>query len=391
MPFRVALSGLNTSFASLRAGSNNVANSSTVGFKRSRVEATDNPGGSGAKVAAVTRQFNQGNIDFTGRPLDLAISGQGLFRLNDNGTTVYSRAGAFHADKDGYVVNSQNQRLTGFQTDGSGNITGALGDLQLDTSTIAPGATTRVTLGLNIDASDSAPAGAFDPQNASTYNHSTSVTVYDSLGSPHQLELYFRQSGTPNEVEMYTYANGNPVAGSATLEFSTDGQLSSASSIVLPAFNPGSGADSLEISLDVADVTRYGSDFSIHSVTQDGYSSGQQTGFSFSDSGVITASFTNGQSHTLGQVALSSFSNLQGLGQAGNSLYIETSDSGAALTGAPGSGGLGFIQSGALEGSNVNLAEQLIDLKAAKLQVQASAQMIRTIDDALGSIFDSKA
>lgn len=391
MPFRIALSGLTTSFASLRTGSNNIANSSTAGFKRSRVETSNNPDNSGAQVAAVTRQFNQGNIEFTGRPLDLAVSGQGLFRLNDNGTSVYSRNGAFHADKDGYVVNSQNQRLTGFQADSDGNITGALGDLRVDTSTIAPAATTVITLGLNIDARGSVPAGVFNPQDATTYNHATSVTVFDSLGSPQQLDLYFRQSGTPNEVEMHTYANGNPVSAPATLEFSTGGKLSSASRITLPAFNPGSGADPLQISVDVTDVTQYGSDFAIHAVNQDGYGSGKLTGVGISDNGVISASFTNGQTHTLGQVALSNFRNLQGLGQSGNSLYTETSDSGAALTGAPGSGGLGYIQSGALESANVNLAEQLIDLKAAKLQVQASAQVIRTIDDALGSLFDSKA
>ncbi len=170
MPFRTALSGLNASSAELRVIGNNVANASTTGFKESRAEfadifATSNLGvtanaiGTGVRVSSVAQQFTQGNIGFTDNNLDLAISGQGFFVLNDNGVNAYSRAGAFGVDRDGYVVNSQQQQLTVFQADSTGNITGAMGPLQLDRSDIAPQATTAVDISANLDASAAVPGG----------------------------------------------------------------------------------------------------------------------------------------------------------------------------------------------------------------------------------------
>jgi len=144
MPFRIALSGLNAASSNLRVIGNNVANASTTGFKKSRVEFADiyaqsslgsaaNAIGAGVKVSSVKQEFGQGNVDFTNNNLDLAINGEGFFRLSENGVTKFSRAGSFGVDREGYVVNSENQRLTGFIADGQGNITGALGDILLTT------------------------------------------------------------------------------------------------------------------------------------------------------------------------------------------------------------------------------------------------------------------
>ena len=168
MSFRTALSGLNASSAELQVIGNNVANASTTGFKESRAEfadifATSNLGvtanaiGTGVRVSSVAQQFTQGNVEFTDNNLDLAISGQGFFILNDNGVNAYSRAGAFGVDRNGYVVNSQQQQLTVFQADNSGNITGAMGPLQLDSSDIAPQATSTVDIRANLDASAAVP------------------------------------------------------------------------------------------------------------------------------------------------------------------------------------------------------------------------------------------
>ena len=206
MPFRTALSGLNASSAELRIIGNNVANATTTGFKKSRAEFSDiyasanlgaaaNTIGSGVRVSEISQQFSQGNIGFTDNNLDIAISGRGFFRLNDNGTNLYSRNGTFGVDRTGYIVNSQNNRLTGYLADSAGNISGALGDIQIDTSDIAPQASSRISFGLNLDASSTVPAApVFDVADASTYNDSTSLTIYDSLGDSHLATSYYRKT-----------------------------------------------------------------------------------------------------------------------------------------------------------------------------------------------------
>ena len=156
MSFRISLSGMNAASADLNVTSNNIANANTTGFKQSRAEFSDvfaasanglsrNAIGAGVRLAAIAQQFGQGNIDFTGRNLDLAISGQGFFTLSDGGATVYSRAGNFGADRDGFVVNPAGQRLQVYQPNASGTgfDTGRLGDLQLSTGDSAPQASSR--------------------------------------------------------------------------------------------------------------------------------------------------------------------------------------------------------------------------------------------------------
>ena len=186
MPFRTALSGLNAASAELRVIGNNVAKSRVQFadiFATANLGASSNAIGSGVRIADIAQQFSQGNISFTDNNLDLAISGQGFFRLSDNGTSVFSRAGSFGVDRSGYLVNSQDQRLTGFLADSVGNITGALGDIQLDTSDIAPQATASVDLGLNLDASAAIPAA---PVTTSTLalGSSGGSPVLDSGDSP---------------------------------------------------------------------------------------------------------------------------------------------------------------------------------------------------------------
>ena len=485
---------------------------------------TSNAIGSGVQVSAVSQQFSQGNIGFTDNNLDLAVSGSGFYVLNDNGVNVYTRAGAFGVDRQGYIVNTQGQVLTGFQADANGNITGAVGDLQLDTSDISPSATTNIDMAINLDASDiipgnpvpttnitigggvafnnadaagtvvgptgafpirdnygvdrnvtitytreatgsdwratltdtvsgktfdatslidasafpvspsnlifnwvpetttgaqspiaitvstnpiiaagasvagngaaanGSPQAAFDPANASTYNNSTSLSIFDSLGSEHLMTMYFRQATQANEWEMFTYSDGVNV-GTVTgdqLIFSTAGLLATpaAPSSYTTTFSPGGGAADLTITTDVADLTQYGSVFSVNALVQNGFTTGRLSGIDISDTGVVTARFTNGQSRTLAQVALANFSNDQGLRQLGNTSWAESFESGAALVGAPGSGSLGLIQSGALEGSNVDLTEQLVSMITAQRNFQANAQVITTSDTVTQTIIN---
>ncbi|WP_455234523.1 flagellar hook protein FlgE [Thiogranum longum] len=395
MPFRTALSGLNASSAELRVIGNNVANSSTTGFKESRAEfadifATSNLGvtanaiGTGVRVASVSQQFTQGNVEFTDNNLDLAINGQGFFIMNDNGINVYTRAGQLGVDRDGFVVNNQQQQLNIFQADVNGNITGATGPLQLDRSDIAPQATTQIDVGANLDASLSAPPTAvFDPADASSYNNSTSLTVYDSLGSAHLATMYFVKSATPNQWDVRLYMDGTAQGGPNTIEFDSAGAIDTTtfpSTFNIGGINPGTGAAPMSLSLDFATASQYGSPFNVNQLTQDGFATGRLSGIDISDTGVITSRFTNGQSRTLGQVAIATFNNSQGLRQLGDTSWAETFDSGAPLVGAPGAGAAGLIESGALEGSNVDLTEQLVGLITAQRNFQANAQVITTAD-----------
>lgn len=397
MPFRTALSGLNAASTELRVIGHNVANASTVGFKKSRTEFSDvypasslgtpaNAVGSGVKVASIAQQFSQGVLNFTGNALDLGINGNGFFVLSDAGSLVYTRAGQFRTDRAGYVVNSVGQRLQVYQADASGNITGAVGDLYLDPSDIAPRATTRVNVGVNLDASQMVPTGAFDPADASSYNHSTSLTIYDSLGNDHLARMYFRKTAA-NTWDVYLYIDGAAATlASATrqLNFLSNGALDTSGNTTLSFTHTlTNGAANLSLTLDfnsATPITQYGSGFSVNNLVQDGYTSGRLRGMDVAETGIVTARYTNGQSRVLGQVVLAHFNNPQGLRQLGDTNWAESADSGAALIGAPGTASLGLIQGGALEGSNVDLTEQLVNMITAQRNFQANAQVITTAD-----------
>lgn len=406
MSFRTALSGLNSASADLGVISNNIANSSTTGFKSSRAEFADiyaasnigtssNAIGSGVRLASVAQQFSQGNVAFTNSALDLAINGQGFFRLSDNGTVVYSRAGAFSVDRNGYIVNSADQRLTAFQADALGNITGAIGDLQLSTADIAPKVSSAVTVGLNLNAAATVPASAFSPGDATSYNNSTSLTIYDSLGSSHLATMYYRKTATANTWETYLYVDGTLVDGPDSLGFSTSGALATVNgtavpptTLTSPSFTPSGGGAAMTLALDYASSTQFGSPFGVNSLTQNGYTTGRLSGVDIDAGGVVFARYTNGQSRALGQVALANFSNAQGLRQLGNTAWAESFESGAALTGAPGTASLGVLQSGALEGSNVDLTEELVNMITAQRNFQANAQVISTLDTVTQAIIN---
>ena len=399
MAFGVAISGIKAASADLNVIGNNIANANTTGFKESRAEFGDvyssanvggsaNQPGAGVKVERVAQQFTQGNISSTGNNLDLAINGQGFFVLNDNGARAYTRAGAFGLDRSGYVVNSKGQQLVTYKADSSGNITGASGPLQIDTSNIAPQATTSVTAGLNLDAGATAPTVAFDPANSSSYNNSTSLTIYDSLGNSHLATLYYRKTAA-NNWQAYTYVDGNQISGPDTLTFSSSGALSSPASgiVTTPSFTPA-GASPMTVSLNYSGATQFGSPFSVNKLSQDGYATGQLSGLDIDSKGIVYARFTNGQSAVQGQVALANFANPQGLQALGDTNWAETYQSGAALMGTPGSASLGNLQSGSLEGSNVDLSSQLVNMIVAQRNFQANAQVITTANTVTQAIIN---
>ncbi len=395
MPFAIALSGLNAASADLGVTANNVANVNTTGFKMSRAQfaevfavgtqsVSSSASGSGVRLSGISQQFTQGNIDFTDNALDLAIAGEGFFVLSDNGTRLYSRAGAFGVDNQGNVVNTQGHRLQAYPSAGNGLFnTGTPQDLQLTTGASPPQETSRATLGLNLPANAPVPVNpTFDPLDPSSFNHTTSVTVYDSLGAAHTETTYFVKDAAANTWNTQVEIDGTAVAGTTQLVFNNDGslQLPVGGLMALGAYTPTTGAANISLTLDFATATQFGNAFGVNSLSQDGFTTGRLTGVSVDGEGVVFARFTNGQSTELGKLALANFVNTQGLQQLGDTNWGESFGSGDALLGEAGTASFGDIQSGALEASNVDLTAQLVQMITAQRNFQANAQMISTAD-----------
>ncbi|PSF11588.1 flagellar hook protein FlgE [Marinobacter shengliensis] len=623
MAFNTGLSGLRAASVDLDVTGNNIANASTVGFKGSKVQFGDlyasgflsggtNPIGDGVRVQDVKQSFGQGNISFTDNGLDMAISGDGFFILNNNGEIRYSRAGQFGIDKDGFVTNNQNMRVQGFTADDDGNLSGIRGDLQIETDNLAPRRTTNLRSDLNLDSRQSVlesrvvdfqtvsmgdltvddvfrvaysdgtnspditipagstardaagiinqqrglsasattavtlgqefsitdledalaagdtefrieldgqnvpislsgvsslqglvdainassatslsaslvdggsdiriidnrgsnvgisfastdagvnqalevfqgdvniqsdrtvqdilPAGAsseiadafaggdlritnsFNPLDQRTYNHATSTTIFDSLGNSHELTQFFVKNPSPgngvgvSEWSVYLQIDGELVAGTDTspytARFNEDGTLQSINGdpngeIVVTDWIPKdpngepNGADGPPLPgeevvtpipeppttsafvVDLGNTTQYGANFGVNDQRQNGYSTGRLSGLDVSDQGVIFARYTNGQSKSLGQVALASFNNTNGLSPVGETTWVETFESGQPIIGAPDTGTLGSIKASSVEESNVDLSAELVNLIIAQRNYQANAKTIETSD-----------
>jgi len=414
MAFSTAISGINAATADLGVISNNIANASTTGFKASRAEFSDiyassllgagsNAIGQGVQLAGVAQEFGQGNITFTNNSLDLAINGGGFFQLSNEGAIEYTRAGNFSVDREGFLVSNQNSRLQGFQVDTGGDVTGQLGDIRIDTSLIDPNQTSLVNITSNLDSRDvstgtgfatNGPYDAFaspaTAPNPTDFNATTSTTIYDSLGNPHVLSLYYVKTATGNEWDVYSLIDGQSQNAGApvTVEFTSNGQFDPASATQVdivgwaPVDSTGTlnGASTQDLSVDLSQTTQFGTDFAVSSVIQDGFAAGQLRGLEIDATGVAFARYTNGESRALGQIALASFNNVNGLQPVGDTAWVETFSSGSPNVGEPGTSGLGAVQSAALEDSNVEITQELVDLIVAQRNFQANAQVIQSED-----------
>ena len=400
MAFTTALSGVNAAQSDLDVISNNIANSSTTGFKTGRAEfgdvyaqsllgtTTPTPG-QGVKVTGITQQFSQGDLEFTDNALDVAINGDGFFQVKTaEGVVEYTRAGAFKIDKDGFVSTTSGAKVQGFKVN-AGSVTGEIGDIQTQTALLAPKATAKATLTGNLDATKGVPAtGTFSATDPTSYTAVTSLAVFDSKGGSHTLDIYFVKTSTANQWDVLTYIDGaNTNAGGATvpeidqLPFTTAGAYD-------PAGNKGTvtitaavtGAEGLSITLDITGMTQYGSNFAVNTVTQDGYSAGQLSSIEVSDVGLVSARYSNGISASMGQFALANFGNVNGLQPVGSTNWIETYKSGMPVLNKAGENALGLIQGFALEQSNVAITQELVDLIVAQRNFQANAQVVQAED-----------
>ena len=408
MAFSTAISGIKAAQANLDVISNNIANASTVGFKASRAQfaeiyASSVSGGSsagqGVELTEIRAEFSQGSLDFTGSGLDLAISGNGFFIVSNGGTSEYTRAGSFQVDRDGFLTNESGNRLQGYQGNADGVITGELGDLFIDTTLVDPKVTSKVAITSNLDSREAAPTTTpFASTDPTSYNSTTSTTIYDSLGNSHVLQLYYVKTATANTWDVYTSVDGGTPPAATQISFDPDGTLATASANsiaittpaaeLLSASGVATGAADLTYTVDILATTQLGSDFSVNSAIQDGYGAGQLISFEFDDSGTAFARYTNGQSRAIGQVALASFRNNNGLQPVGGSNYVESFGSGSPNIGAPGNSGRGDIQASAVEQANVDITQELVNLIVAQRNFQANAQVISTEDQATQAVIN---
>ena len=446
MSFNIALSGLNAAQKDLDVSSNNIANVNTIGFKESRAEFVDvyaasllasgkTKVGDGVLTADVAQQFSQGSIQFTNNALDLAITGNGFFATVpeiDSLESSYTRAGQFKLNSENFVVNSQGGHLLGFPVNPDGSSASVslstAEPIRIPTSSGAPTKTSQVDIRMNLPAGDSYLASApgnFDPDDPLTFNNSTSVTIFDSLGDSHVMTYFFVKDDpvvNPNEWLLFASVDGNPINladpnGTAVADGrvggGVSGPLQATGGIVgarlafnssgdfiaqLPPLANGgivtedftnhlpNGADpsqtvQIDFNLDPTapnpnEPTQFASNFEVTALNQDGLAVGRLTGIDIGTDGLVRATYSNGTSQPLSRIALVNFANEQGLSQVGNTSWKESIVSGEALAGEGGSGTFGTINSSALEQSNVNLTTELIDLISAQRNFQANSRAL---------------
>lgn len=401
MSFNIALTGLNAANQDLSVTANNLANVATVGFKGSRTEFSDlfsstqsgvssTAVGNGVAVTEVAQQFSQGDIETTGNNLDLAISGNGFFVTSNAGALEYTRDGEFQTNNAGDVVTASGANLQVYPPLSTGGYnTGALANLSVDSGDSAPNATTTASLTANLDANDTVPtdyaadpvAATVSPSDANSYNNTTSMTVYDSLGAAHTASVYFTKTAS-NTWLASVYVDGNSV-GNQTLTYNSAGALTSptggGSTFTYDAAQGlSTGANNMSMTFNFSNVTQYGEAFGVTAVNQNGYTTGLLTGISIDATGVVQAQYTNGNSVDLGQIAMANFANPQGLQQLGDNSWAATQSSGEPVQGVGGGSGFGTIASGSLEESNVDTTTSLVDMITAQRDFQANAQMIQT-------------
>ncbi|SDL72340.1 flagellar hook protein FlgE [Franzmannia pantelleriensis] len=403
MSFSQALSGLNAASSSLGTLGNNISNSQTVGFKGSSTQFADVFAGSvglGTRVSATVQDFTEGNLESTNRNLDLAVSGEGFLRYEQQGEIVYSRNGQLNLTPDGNLVNAQGAQLMGYGLNAAGEVQvgGQPQVLNVPADEMPAGATENVGTTINLDSREIFEEGRSTTQvdgDAAEiqYHYSNNFTVYDSLGNPRNVTVYYEKADESNtwnaKVVMDGFYNDS---NDFTVEFNNNGTLEEiigdnvedgVPQISFASATLGGDPDDLDFSLDLSGSTQFGNDSTTSALTQDGYTSGALVGITIENDGTIMMNYANEQSRPAGQVALAYFRNPEGLQPNGDNGWTATNASGQELMGAPGTGMFGSIESGVVEMSNVDMAKQLVDMIVSQRAYQANSQTIKTQDEIL--------
>jgi flagellar hook protein FlgE len=418
MTLQTALSGLLGAQTGLNTVSNDLANASTTAYKSQTALFEDiypagasDVSGIGTATEAISSDFTQGDLDATGNPLDAAIQGNGYFVINSNGTQQYTRDGAFQLNSDGQMVTSNGATLMGYSQAANGSLGSTLGPITVNTGAMPANATSTLGLTLNLNSGDAViPATtAFSPTNAASYDESTSVVTYDSLGNANRVGLYFVQNpavGTAMptwsvyaqpETATGAAVGAAPTTPMATLTFTSSGALApytpavaySAGPPVInaaPAINPpttldvnwGNGSAPSAIAFNLTGTTVGAQDFAVAGLTNNGYAPGSYSGTTIAANGQVQSTYSNGQVLSAGTIGIANFINQEGLTPVSGNIFSATQTSGQPVMNAPGSGLAGTLSGGNLEASNASTSSLLVSLIQYQQAYQANTSVIQT-------------
>jgi len=417
--FNIGVAGLSAAGSGLSVIGDNIANAGTTGYKASRPEFQDvlatslngvsggDQFGAGVRLAHIKPIMTQGNVTRTESITDLAISGNGFFQVEAPFGKAFSRDGSFHFNKEGALVNSDGYKVMGFKADENNKITSKLEEIKVGNTAIGAKATKKVKISMNIDSREEIKA--FDPLKPDeTSAYSNTLTVYDTVGTPRLVTMYFNKSAN-NNWEYHAMADGADIeggapgvlqeAGAGTIQFDDQGRLSLEQGAITFNFNKGAkpqviefdfgesiteGGDGLQAS------TQYGSTSTTARHEQDGFSAATLASLSFNDNGILTAVYDNGETKDISQMAIAKFENNEGLFKMGKNLFQESKVSGQAAMGKPVTGGRGEIISKSLELSNVDIASEFVNLMTSQRNFQASAKTLTTADQMIQEVFNIK-
>ena len=426
MAFSQAVSGLNAAASNLDVIGNNIANSATYGFKSGTASFADMFAGSkvglGVKVAGITQDFTDGTTTNTGRGLDVAISQNGFFRMVDsNGSVFYSRNGQFKLDENRNIVNMQGLQLTGYPATGTPPTVqqGANpAPITIPNTLMAAKSTTTASMQVNLNSTDKVPTKTpFNPSDADSYNKKGSVTVFDSQGNAHDMNIFYVKTG-PNKWDVYTQdasVTGSVASKNAVMNFSANGTLTSVNNYVagtvpvdpadpdgpkIPVEGPANAQPQIQIStgtINGAVPANFSLSFlnsmqqntganNIVATNQNGYKPGDLVSYQINNDGTVVGNYSNEQQQVLGQIVLANFANNEGLASQGDNVWAATQSSGVALLGTAGEGNFGKLTNGALEASNVDLSKELVNMIVAQRNYQSNAQTIKTQDQILNTL-----
>ena len=418
----IGVSGMSTNGSGIEIAGDNIANVNTVGFKRTRAnfgdvikESLESSGpssgiGSGSVLLGVSRMYAQGAMVGTGNNLDLAISGAGFFVVNvnsgvDDVALAYTRAGQFHIDKDGFVVNESNHRLQGHGADADGLLTRTVSDLKIALENIQPKATNELALKMNLDNRVPITAG-FDPTDAdTTSDYTATVTIYDSVGKAYDARVYFEHINPVAPAadswdvhvmvgnnEVLTHQLGFDNTGALVVSDRTGGNWNPdtpAAQNVALSFDPGTLRNP-PVTSGLEGITSFASPSTVLSQSQDGFAAGSLVGIDIDKEGVMNSRYSNGRTFQSGRVILAKFNSKDGLSRVGDNLYRQTQESGPAALAEAATGGRGVVHQATLEQSNVDISEEFIDMIRFQRAFQANSRTVTTTDELLVEVVNLK-
>lgn len=396
----IANTGMQASMANMEVISNNIANANTYGFKKSYINFADiypsvngsagNQVGLGVDIAGISQDFSTTGYDLTSGPMDLSIKRNGFFVLKDptSGQVSYTRMGRFKQESDGYIYNLFGQRLQGYPAvNGTVPSGGSVTDLQLSNLSMPASASTAATLNVNLDSNDTkVPTIAFDPNDPTTYNYNSAVSIYDSLGNSHNAQIFYVKTSTPNSWQVNVCVDGAQIGSTGTMTFSQSGIWTGATGLDNLTFSPTNGAADVTFSITTSGTTQVANPYKpIGTPVADGFQAGTFNGIVNVDgNGNVSMNYSNGKQQTVGQIAIANFQSVTGLSDIGNMQWIASTQSGTASLAQDNS--TNNFNVGSLEQSNVDLTTEMVSLINAQHTFQANAQVEQVFNEVMQTV-----